>query len=565
MIGDVIKAKKKLKNLVGAEIVKKLSARVQKAEAQSYWTASNIVSTVKTVIGKDVFAKLLEKSDVLVEVMKLLSTKPHTTSNSNYLRYVYNDQFVACLAKVHGDKMLSDEEIKELNEIKDKLEKYIKREGKDFKNRKHKDVSEKMQSLREVNRLKVTMTALTINLIDYVETLKDGEQKGHGKSSEDKVGKDTKTGRMELLNKIPKKIDSERLKKGDLTGEEYEFLLRAAFTGQGIMEWRQMWGGIKIIKPPVKIWEKFRKENSLDCVIKNIKAFTFDEDFTHTIIIPRQFENDAEKLVKLCREDTATKNIDIVDENGKSYKKELEEREAANVERIQKGDLTDEEYERLLSGETHTLTALKDNCQTSYWTIICKIKPPIQILEKLDKELLPVIGLHGYAGPKKQLEIPRAFYENHKELVKEICEMRHGKLEVVDENGKSYKKEFEEIEAEKERKRKDPENIKRIKEGHLTDEEYRTLLFKNDDDFKYLAGIIKVLKPSSAILKEIKVNDLVSRIIQIVYSVADKLTCIIPSDMGDLGKEVVVGLKEKYGNNYKKSIEVQDERGNSYD
>ncbi len=449
MIGDVIRAKKKLeKELLDRTIVKKLSARVKKSEAQN-WTADSVVNKVRTTIVSPL--SLSKKSNVLLEVMRLLSTRPHTTSNSNYMKYVHNNveqkQFAECLEKVQNKgETLSDEEIKYLDKVKSELEKYLKRETQDFNNRKHKDVSEKMQSLREVNRLKVIVTALAIISIDFTKKLNDG-------------------------------------------------LLRDINSDKAVAE------------------ERGKKE--------------------------------AEKKAKV----------------------------AAEIKRIKRGDLTPEEYEGLLS--KYPMFTLENGVTDNYWNLINTVKPPLEILKKIDiNELYALLAFYDTElcsyykeqSNKRTVILPREFYEGNKDFVMKWCQNSPKAEDIVDEHGKSYKKELEERKAEEERKRKDPANITRITEGNLTDEEYRTLLFnKRDDDFKYLAGVIKVLKPPSTILQGIKVNDLVFRIREIGFLHGDKLTCIIPSDMGDLGKNVIKVFEDEYGANYKKSIQVQDEHGNSYD
>lgn len=194
---DVGKAEKKFRDLVGGKPkADELLKRLDKAEAQNY-KGDRLVESLKSRFAQfkidcneDNLNRLFGNSGIVY----LLSTKPHTKSNSNFVKLVKN-------------KVLNKEDLKNylgspsetipenVKNVKSSLIRYLKLTGKKeddeipegetdvtdkLKRSKNKDVVEKMQSRRKVNRLKVMVVALLIYLIDKAQ--KDSQVTGGGTS-----------------------------------------------------------------------------------------------------------------------------------------------------------------------------------------------------------------------------------------------------------------------------------------------------------------------------------------------------------------------------------------------
>ncbi len=582
MIGDVIRAEKKLKKLVGREIAKKLSARVQKAEAQN-WTESNIVANVNRVTGGVVFALILKHLDILVEVMRLLSTRPHTTSNSKYLKFVYNSvnqkEFAEYLEKVHVKEILSDEDVKYLDEVKGELEKYLKREAQYFSNRKHKDVSEKMQSLREVNRLKVTMTALTINVIDYAKELNNNNKAEAEKAHQDAVEEGKKAGRSELLREQQEKSDkekhdereTERIRAGRLTDDEYSGLF---YTWDvSTEEFKNIASKIEHMYVPQNMlinnakytngkWVEYwtARLESMYKLTGRTKPLTFKLPYSeHVNLEPLQ-----EAL------DDRVPDVTIVDDKGTDYKTKVAR--AKTEKRIQSGNLTDYGYELLLLANSNDSEKVEQREKIA--KAIQIIAPTDLVLEKIstsNKDLADLIFniyVLQYNSRKivlKCVKIPGKFKDSAKKLVNKFRETTGAEnIDVVDENGKSYKKELEEEEQKR---------LEKIQKGDLTDDEYRTLLYGDIvyGEGNFIAKNINIVKPPLSILNEYANHvrngeKLSSCLIRLISALTVKkthkkrITVVIPSKLPKVAEDIM-----KIKDMAFTDVDLVDENGKPYE
>lgn len=192
MIGDVGKAEKKFRNLVGKSKADELLKRLDAAEAQNL-KGENMMTYLEEKIGGVKF----ELNDTNLGelfgergIVYLLSTRPHTNSNSNFVKLVKNkviplrgylmsylekptyrapDSFNNPIsALIRYLKLKGTEETdKELEKIKEEDDEFEVKNKLRRKN--NKDLAEKMQSRRLVNRLKVMVVALIIYLVDEAD------------------------------------------------------------------------------------------------------------------------------------------------------------------------------------------------------------------------------------------------------------------------------------------------------------------------------------------------------------------------------------------------------------
>lgn len=185
---DVSQAEKYFGDIVGKIKKNTLLKRVDKVEAQKLSGDSlvkhltNKFDDIQIDLDNNKLKKLLGNSGIVY----LLSTKPHTTSSSNFVKLVKNK--VVNNVALQNYLINPSKEIPEnIKNIRASLVRYLKltdnenddtvpdgetTETNQLKRNKNKDVAEKMQSRRKVNRLKVMTTALLIYLIEQVGSRK---------------------------------------------------------------------------------------------------------------------------------------------------------------------------------------------------------------------------------------------------------------------------------------------------------------------------------------------------------------------------------------------------------
>ncbi|MDO4199510.1 MAG: leucine-rich repeat domain-containing protein [Clostridia bacterium] len=183
MIGDVKKAEKQLNELLTKPGVSRL-LNVFKNTTGNSLTADNYIEQVKHNTperSEKTLGKLCVNADKLVEIVRLLSTRPHTNSNSNFVKLIRN--------KVVGnDKLITYLQGDDLGykpkPVRDALMRYLKLTDKQaedkipeseakkdlqvqLKRKKNKNLLGKIKSGRLVDRLKALVVALLILTIDY--------------------------------------------------------------------------------------------------------------------------------------------------------------------------------------------------------------------------------------------------------------------------------------------------------------------------------------------------------------------------------------------------------------
>ncbi|MBR2735177.1 MAG: leucine-rich repeat domain-containing protein, partial [Clostridia bacterium] len=185
MIGDVYKAKRDFRKLLGQDVADDLLKRAEKKDAQGY-SAKRVVGMVRSKLNKDKYESAIDKVQAVLwdqGIICRLSTWPHTSSNGNFVKLVKNKVYNnwGLVQYLGGKNPLYDP-----SEERDSLYRYLnltKNEKDDnvpvgetdsaLKNplkRSHtNNLFSKMNSLRLSNRLKVIVTAFLICLIEYAE------------------------------------------------------------------------------------------------------------------------------------------------------------------------------------------------------------------------------------------------------------------------------------------------------------------------------------------------------------------------------------------------------------
>lgn len=177
MIGDVTKAKKALANLIGASVLKGL-LRWMKDDLSCSKRLVNVdsfVNTVNTECKLKDQVKAWSTQEIehfwknLKYVIKRLSTRPHTSRNGNFYKYVRNDSGLKMIgAYMAGGSKYPSLEYKSLKRYLT-LSKKPKNDPNAEGYKRHENLNDKMGSLLEVNRLKILATALTMALLAAVE------------------------------------------------------------------------------------------------------------------------------------------------------------------------------------------------------------------------------------------------------------------------------------------------------------------------------------------------------------------------------------------------------------
>lgn len=183
MIGDVKKAEKQLNELLTKPGVNRLLNVFEKTPGNSL-TADNYIKQVELNTpesSEKTLRNLCVNANKLVEIVRLLSTRPHTNSNSNFVKLIRN--------KVVGnDKLITYLQGDDLGykpkPVRDALMRYLKLTDKQaddeipeseaeedlqvqLKRKKNKNLLGKIKSGRLVDRLKALVVALLILAIDY--------------------------------------------------------------------------------------------------------------------------------------------------------------------------------------------------------------------------------------------------------------------------------------------------------------------------------------------------------------------------------------------------------------
>lgn len=177
---DIRNAEKKFNTLLTPTTANGLLKRVEKSESHNYNAEYIVEKTKENPQIRNKIRNLRKSIDEILGskgIVYLLSTRPHTTGSSNFVKLVKN--------KVVGNDELinyfkGENASYDPTAVRNSLMRYLKltkRKEDDtdaatpeeqLARNKNKDVSEKMSSRRKVDRFKVVIVALLINLIDHM-------------------------------------------------------------------------------------------------------------------------------------------------------------------------------------------------------------------------------------------------------------------------------------------------------------------------------------------------------------------------------------------------------------